>query len=188
MTKTFLPGDRISIEGTVIEVIHEGSQRPSTTRIAVDGWRVPGLVNTTRLTWVERPVVLPTNPHDYLPDPVTGQPRWEMNLGGERWWEVKGIKVEGGVWRLTGIGWSSPIGSHPVRPVADQLPPFDAAAACPKCGHDIIGTLYTPNALVWKICEGHLPEGTDRSTFQHLHRMCRRCPCVWAEAVTGATP
>lgn len=68
-----------------------------------------------------------------------------------------------------------------------ELPPFNADATCPKCGHDDVDTWYQLTAhchgkgwcaareahyLARKCCEA-----------EHLHRICKRCRFGWAEAV-----
>jgi hypothetical protein len=116
MTETFLQGDRVSIKATVTESTRPGARL---VRIAVDGLR-EGEVKTSRLTLVERPVVPPTDPHKYLPDPVTGEPRWQIQSGySEGWRDVSGITFREGVWWLHAAGTSSSflMGERAVRPV-----------------------------------------------------------------------
>jgi hypothetical protein len=121
MTETFLPGDRVSIMATVTS-IHEGSQGPL-ANMKLDGEGRPQLTISrffSRLTLVERTVVLPVNPYDYGPDPETGQPRWEVQVGAGStgWFYVSGVTCRKGVWWLhAGTSWSSPMGERPVRPV-----------------------------------------------------------------------
>jgi hypothetical protein len=118
MTETFLPGDRISIEGTVVIPV---TPHHSRTCVSIDGIGVgPRDVFTRRLTLVARPVVLPTNPYEYGPDPETGQPRWQVQVGAGStgWCDVSGVTFQGGVWMLNVVGgWASPIGERAVRPV-----------------------------------------------------------------------
>jgi hypothetical protein len=62
---------------------------------------------------------------------------------------------------------------------AKLVGPFNAAATCPKCGHNKVNTWH---------CDG---ADTDiRSCWpverEHLHRCCERCKFEWLESVIVA--
>lgn len=76
-----------------------------------------------------------------------------------------------------------------------DLKPFDAAAKCPKCHGDDIGTTYQKNAhckYYPERCEVeaqvHDPACCDTKNSEHLHRFCRRCHYYWAEGVLASQP
>ena len=61
-----------------------------------------------------------------------------------------------------------------------RMPPYDAAAICPKCGHDDISTQYRSSGNSW-LC------GTECfCDYAHIHRYCRRCGADWLEAPLDA--
>ena len=62
-----------------------------------------------------------------------------------------------------------------------RMPPYDAAAICPKCGYDDIAVSWRRNGhRCWeKTCWF--------DSGEHIHRSCRRCGADWLEAPRDAT-
>jgi hypothetical protein len=61
-----------------------------------------------------------------------------------------------------------------------QLPAYDPAATCPKCGGDDVRTVYVGSHGSWTSPPCGL-FGPDRYA-EHLDRICQRCHFVWPEA------
>jgi hypothetical protein len=60
-----------------------------------------------------------------------------------------------------------------------NLPPFTPDATCPKCGHDVVRTIYHEHGRSG-VCDSH---GLSWRDGEHLVRVCQRCHYGWAEAV-----
>ena len=65
-----------------------------------------------------------------------------------------------------------------------MLPPFNASATCPKCGHGDISTGYVRSHRAWESPECSLTYPAKHT--EHLDRHCQCCHYVWAEAVLDA--
>lgn len=68
---------------------------------------------------------------------------------------------------------------------ARDLPPFDEAADCPKCGGGAVRTIYHPGY------EKGFPCGLDFGRWVldgHLCRVCERCSHGWCEAPADVKP
>lgn len=66
-----------------------------------------------------------------------------------------------------------------------DLPAFDEAASCPKCGGADVGTVYHLGS------ERGFPCGLDHGRWvldEHLCRVCRRCSHGWCEAPVDVKP
>lgn len=61
-----------------------------------------------------------------------------------------------------------------------NLPPFNPAAICPKCGHGDVSTRYEESycTSTWSTTN-RCPA---RGEGEHIDRQCRRCQYRWAEA------
>jgi hypothetical protein len=65
---------------------------------------------------------------------------------------------------------------------AEDLPPLDRNASCPKCGHVLISVIYHRYLVDGFPC--HLYSVID----EHLCRVCRRCQFGWCEAPIDVKP
>lgn len=71
----------------------------------------------------------------------------------------------------------APNPSNPRRLPAENLPPFDPDAACPKCGHDRVSARYR----VWT-------GAFTQKQREWICRQCERCGFLWDEAcLPGST-
>ena len=68
---------------------------------------------------------------------------------------------------------------------AEELPPFDDTARCPKCGAGAVQVIFHRASTKGFPCGG--PSGT-RVLDGHLCRICRRCGYGWPEAPVDAEP
>jgi hypothetical protein len=59
-----------------------------------------------------------------------------------------------------------------------NLPPYNAEATCPKCGHDVVKTSYQPRG-----CSTPAHCGVRWDGPEHHDRNCQRCHYEWAESV-----
>ena len=53
-----------------------------------------------------------------------------------------------------------------------DLPAFNPAATCPKCGHGDIGAMYLEACVGFIRCDAHPP---------HMKPRCRQCGYSWDE-------
>lgn len=69
-------------------------------------------------------------------------------------------------------------------PTQPTLPPFNAGATCPKCGHDQVRVAYVSEHRSWSSPSCGLTH--EAKYVEHLDRSCQRCHYTWAEAVLEA--
>lgn len=63
------------------------------------------------------------------------------------------------------------------------LPPFNPDATCPKCGHDVVKTMYQSRG-----CRFPADCGVRWDGSEHHDRVCQRCHFEWAESVIEHRP
>lgn len=64
-----------------------------------------------------------------------------------------------------------------------SLPPYDPEAKCPKCGHDVVSTVYCTSTPYGHVQTLNYPGEVCIEKVEHHHRRCQRCSYAWVEDV-----